>query len=140
MQHHENFAVGHAAARASNRSFGFGFAVVFAVIGLKPLWHHEPMRVSALLTSAFLAAIAILRPAWLEVANRVWMAVGDAAGNVVGSIVMVLIYFAVVTPIAIAMRVAHKDPLRRARDPAARTYWIDRTPPGPPPESMRNQF
>jgi hypothetical protein len=55
-------------------------------------------------------------------------------------IVMRLLFFGVVTPIGVAMRLAGRDPLRRRHDPSASSYWILRRPPGPSPVSMRRQF
>ena len=51
-----------------------------------------------------------------------------------------LLFFVTIMPIGLVMRATGKDFLRLKRDPAAKTYWIDRTPPGPPPQSMKNQF
>ncbi len=53
---------------------------------------------------------------------------------------MGILFFVVVMPVGLIMRALGKDPLRLARDPAAASYWIDRAPPGPPPQSMKNQF
>jgi hypothetical protein len=55
-------------------------------------------------------------------------------------IVMRLLFFGVVTPIGVAMRLAGRDPLRRRCDPTASSYWIVRRPPGPSAASMRRQF
>ena len=55
-------------------------------------------------------------------------------------VVMGLLFFLTVTPIALIMRALGKDPLRLKRDDAAASYWILRQPPGPPPESLRRQF
>jgi hypothetical protein len=54
--------------------------------------------------------------------------------------VMAVLFYVTVTPIALLMRMLGKDPLRLRRDPDAASYWIHRTPPGPTPESMKNQF
>jgi hypothetical protein len=59
---------------------------------------------------------------------------------VVSPVIMGLLFFVAVTPTALIMRLAGKDPLRLRFDPEARTYWIDRRPPGPEPQTMRNQF
>ena len=53
---------------------------------------------------------------------------------------MGLIFFVAVTPTALIMRLVGKDPLHRRFEPEARTYWIERRPPGPEPETMKNQF
>ena len=60
--------------------------------------------------------------------------------KIVNPVVLGLLFYVTVTPIALLMRVLGKDPLRLRRDSDAASYWIDRTPPGPVPESMKNQF
>jgi hypothetical protein len=140
MDHHEDFAFGHAPPRASNRSFGLLFAGIFAVIALVPLWSNEPPRPWALLAAALMMGLATFRSAWLDLPHRAWMALGVALGNIVGAIAMAFVFFGVITPIGLALRLVGKDPLRRARDPLASSYWLERDPPGPTPESMRNQF
>jgi hypothetical protein len=61
-------------------------------------------------------------------------------GKVVNPIVLGLMFFLVFTPAALFLRLAGKDPLRLKRPKDAKSYWIPRDPPGPPPESMRLQF
>ncbi len=65
---------------------------------------------------------------------------GLLLGRVVSPIVMALLFFLVVTPTAFLFRLLGKDPLRLAAEPRAGTYWIERRPPGPPPDTMANQF
>ena len=60
--------------------------------------------------------------------------------SVVTPVVMILLFYLTVTPTAILMRLFGKDPLRLRFDRAAKSYWIERVPPGPAPETMRNQF
>jgi hypothetical protein len=59
---------------------------------------------------------------------------------IVGQVVMALLFFVVVTPVALICRILGHDPLRLKLDPSAATYWIDRVPPGPSPESIKDQF
>ena len=60
--------------------------------------------------------------------------------TIVNPVVLGLLFYLTVTPIALLMRLLHKDPLRLRREPDATSYWIHRSPPGPTPESMKNQF
>ena len=53
---------------------------------------------------------------------------------------MGIIFFLVVTPTGILMRLTGRDPLNRRFERSASTYWITRTPPGPEPDTMKNQF
>jgi hypothetical protein len=63
-----------------------------------------------------------------------------AIGEAVSPIVLRLLFYVAVMPVGLLMRVPGKDPLRLRRDPDAASYWIDRMPPGPAPDSMKNQF
>jgi len=125
---------------SSNRSFGGVFTVVFLIIALFPLLKGEGPRVWALAASAAVAAVTLFRPSLLTVPNRLWMQFGLLLGKIVSPIVIGLLFYGVITPFGVVMRLAGKDPLRLKRDPGAATYWIKRDPPGPPPESLSNQF
>ncbi|HEX6827924.1 MAG TPA: SxtJ family membrane protein [Burkholderiales bacterium] len=125
---------------SSNRSFGVVFTIVFLIIALLPLFKGEGPRVWALALSAAVAAVTLVRPALLAVLNRLWMKFGLLLGKIVSPVVIGILFYGVITPFGIAMRLAGKDPLRLKRDPGASTYWIRRDPPGPPPDSLSNQF
>lgn len=125
---------------SSNRSFGGVFTVVFLIIALFPLLKGEGPRIWALTASAAVAAVTLFRPSLLTVPNRLWMQFGLLLGKIVSPIVIGILFYGVITPFGVVMRLAGKDPLRLKRDPGAATYWIKRDPPGPPPESLSNQF
>jgi hypothetical protein len=85
----------------------------------------------------------VLGLAWpriLAPLNRIWTRLGLFLGMIVSPVVLGLMYFVVVTPIGVLMRCLGKDPLRLRRDPGTKSYWIMREPPGPPGETMRDQF
>lgn len=125
---------------SSNRAFGIVFAVVFAVIGLWPLIGGDMIRLWATSIAAGFLAIALIYPGILTPLNRLWMKFGLLLHKITNPIIMGLIFFVTVTPIALIMRMVGKDPLHREIDPETSSYWIDRKPPGPPPETMTNQF
>ena len=124
----------------SERVFGSVFAAVFALIGLWPLLSAGGVRPWALIVAALFIAAAHFAPRALKPLNRLWFLFGMLLHKIVNPLVMALLFFVTVTPIAILMRLAGKDPLRLKFDRAAKSYWIERTPPGPAPETMRNQF
>lgn len=126
--------------RSSDRSFGVVFAVVFLVIAGWPLLHDAGPRWWAAGAAAAFALVAALKPVLLARLNRWWTGFGILLGKVVGPIALGLLFYGVLVPIGVMMRVAGKDPLRLKRDASATTYWIRREPPGPPPDSMTNQF
>lgn len=125
----------------SDRSFGFTFMVVFLLVAVWAAWTS---RVAIALPCAALSAltltIALLRPSLLRPLNRAWMKLGAALHAVVNPLVLGAIFFVVIAPVGIAMRLAGRDALRRRLDREARSYWIEREPPGPPPESLPHQF
>jgi len=124
----------------SDRSFGIVFAVFFTLIGLLPLRTHHQVRWWALALAGLFLLVGLLQPVWLRPLNRVWTKLGLLLGRVVSPVVTGLVFFLVVTPIAVLFRLTKKDPLRLASNAGPSTYWIEREPPGPTPESMRNQF
>ena len=79
-------------------------------------------------------------PAVLWPLNRLWLLLGIVLYRIVNPIVMALLFFSTIVPIGMLMRLCGKDSLRLRREPEAASYWIEREPPGPPPETMRNQF
>jgi len=138
--HHESFERDEPVRTSSDRSFGIVFAVVFAVIGLAPLVAGHALRIWALVVAALFLTAALLRPALLAPLNRMWTKFGLALHRVTNPILMGAVFFLAVTPTAFMMKLLGKDPLRRRIDRSAKSYWIDREPPGPDPDSMRNQF
>jgi hypothetical protein len=123
------------------RQFGFLFTVVFLIIALWPLWPiwpREAPRVPWLAAAGAAVVVALLMPRLLVWPNRGWMALGHALGLINSKIVMALIFFVVVTPIALLMKLFGKDPMHR-RLSRSQNYWVKRGEPLTP-ESMRNQF
>lgn len=124
----------------SNRAFGFVFAVFSAVVGLWPaLWGNAPRQWALVLAAGF-AAVAAAKPAWLAPLNRAWFLFGMALHRVASPVALGIVYFAAVTPTGWLLRLLRKDILRLRPDPEAGSYWIVRDPPGPDPESMKNQY
>ncbi len=137
---HEDFGRGDEPKAGGERGFGIVFACVFAVIGFWPLWDDGAIRLWALIAAGVFAAAGLFAPALLRPLNRVWFLFGMALHKVVNPVVMGLLFYATITPMALVMRLMGKDPLRRRFDPEAKSYWIERRPAGPEPQSMRRQF
>jgi hypothetical protein len=72
--------------------------------------------------------------------NRLWLKFGLLLYKIVNPIVLGLLFFATIAPIGLIMRLTGKDFLRLKLDREAKSYWIERAPPGPSPQSMRNQY
>ena len=125
---------------SSDRGFGIVFTVVFAIIAAWPLLSAEPPRNWALAIAAAFLVATVVRPSVLAPLNRVWTRFGLLLHKVTNPLIMGIVFFIAVTPVALIMRARGKDPLNRKIDPTARSYWIERAPPGPAPETMSNQF
>jgi hypothetical protein len=125
---------------SSDRSFGLVMAAMFLLVALSPLRHGHTPRWWALAVSGVFALLALMRPALLSKVNRLWMKLGILLGKIVSPIALGILFYGVLTPLALVVRLTGKDPLRLKLDPGVNSYWILRKPPGPPPDSMTNQF
>jgi Saxitoxin biosynthesis operon protein SxtJ len=124
----------------SERSFGLVFAAVFAFIALWPLVGGGTAHLLPLAIAVLFLAAAILAPRALALPNRLWFLVGILLGKVVTPLVMGVLFWVVVTPVAFLMRLFGNDPLRLKRKPAVKSYFIERSPPGPVAGSLKDQF
>jgi hypothetical protein len=124
----------------SDRNFGFTMAAVFALIGCLGLYKgssHAPIWLGI---AVLFAGLTLWRPQSLGLANRAWLKLGLLMYRVVNPVVMAILFFGAVLPIGLAMRMFGKDFLRLRREASAPTYWLPRSDPRPPSESMRQQF
>ncbi len=137
---HEDFGRKDVPRSGSERGFGIVFAVVFAIIGVWPLLDGGPIRLWALAGAGVFLAAGLFLPVVLRPLNRLWFLFGMALHKVMSPLVMALLFYLTVTPIALIMRIVGKDPLNRRFDPRAKSYWVERHPAGPAPETMRQQF
>ena len=137
---HEDFSRDREARTSSDQVFGLVFGLIFAVIALLPLAHGGALRVWAIVLALAFTVVALIRPVLLQPLNSAWMKFGQLLHRVVSPIVMAILFFGTVTPIAFILRGLGKDSLRLKLDRSAKTYWIERSPPGPAPESIKNQF
>ncbi len=124
---------------ASDASFGWLMVAIATALAayahLKALsWVWWPIGIGCVLVALTLVAPTLLRPL-----NRAWMWLGLTLGRVITPIIMALIFFGVLTPIAWLARMRGADPMRRRFDPAAKSYWIAREPPGPDAGTMGKQ-
>ena len=136
---HEDFARKQEGQGSSDRAFAFVFAVFFGLVALSPLRAHHPMRWWAV-PIAGLFLLSGFETVWLRPLNKYWTKLGLLMGRIVGPVITAVLFYAVVTPTGLLFRILGKDPLRLSHDPEARSYWIERQPPGPAPETMTNQF
>ena len=137
---HEDFDRDEKVAGSTDRGFGLVFAGFCAIVGtVKFFTGHDWMAYWFAAAAAFLAA-ALLFPRVLAPANRAWTKLGLLLYRVMNPLVMGLLFFFVITPMALLMRALGKDFMRTRRETGATSYWIVRDPPGPAPDTMKRQF
>lgn len=124
----------------SERSFAVVWAIVLTGIGLWPLWRELAPRWWAFGIAAGLILLGWLWPVSLRWPNRLWFHLGLVLGKLVTPVLMAVMLYGVFTPIGLMMRLFRKDLLGLRWNPEVSTYWIPRDPPGPDPETMKNQF
>jgi hypothetical protein len=137
---HESYERREDVKGSSDRSFGVVFAVVFTLIGLFPLAFGGAVRLWSLSVGAVFLALALAAPSLLSPLNRIWLRFGLLLHRIVSPLVLGIMFFLVITPTGVLMRALGKDLLRLKFDQGSSSYWIERVPPGPPPESLRDQF
>ena len=121
---------------SSNRSFGIVFFIVFILIALYPLLNGQEIRLWALIISAVFLILGLLKSKLLTPLNKLWFRFGIFLGKIISPIIMGLIFFLVVTPIGLIMRLLGKDVLNLKYN-KERSYWIEKDGPK---SKMKNQF
>ena len=120
----------------TNRSFGIVFFIVFLFISIYPLIDDESIRVWSLIVSLIFLLLGSINSKLLNPLNKIWFKFGILLGKIISPIVMGIIFFLVVTPIAIFMRLIKKD-LLNLKFNSNSTYWIEKSGPK---SKMKNQF
>ena len=120
----------------SNRSFGIVFFIVFLLIAIYPLINQEELRIWSLLISLLFLILGIINSKVLSPLNKVWFKFGIFLGKIISPIIMGIIFFFVVTPIAFLMKILKKDLLNLKYNKNS-SYWIEKTDPK---STMKNQF
>ena len=121
----------------SNRSFGIVFFIVFLLIALYPLINEENFRLWSLVISLIFLVLGLINSQILTPLNKLWFKFGILLGKIVSPIIMGIIFFLVVTPIGLLMRLFGKDVLNLKLNKKESTYWIEKVGPK---SKMKNQF
>ena len=122
--------------RSSNKNFGIVFFIVFILIALWPLLNNETYRLWAVIIALIFLILGIIDSRFLTPLNILWFKFGLLLGKIVSPLVMGIIFFFVVTPIAMLMRIFNKD-LLNLRYNDKNSYWIKKNEPK---SKMKNQF
>ncbi len=121
---------------SSNRSFGIVFFIVFLLIALYPLTYSGEIKIWSLLISFIFLILGLLNSKILTPLNKLWFKFGILLGKIVSPLIMGLIFFFVVTPIGLIMRLLGKD-LLNLKYNKDKSYWIEKSGPK---SKMKNQF
>ena len=120
----------------SNRSFGIVFFVIFLIIAIYPLLNDNSIRLWSLIVGIIFLILGIINSKVLTPFNILWMKFGLLLGKIVSPIVMGFVFFGVVTPISIIMKLLRKDLLNLKRN-KKETYWLKKEEIK---SNMKNQF
>lgn len=126
--------------RREQRKFGLIMAAVLMVLGALRWWLKGTAPVGLYGTAAALAALGLLLPAALRPLFTAWIKLAEVLNWVMTRVLLSLVFYLVLTPTAVLHRILSGDPLHRAWDPRAPTYWEDAEPQPTDIESYRNQF
>ena len=121
---------------SSNRSFGIVFFIVFLLIALYPLTYSGEIRIWSVIISAIFLFLGLLNSKILSPVNKLWFKFGIFLGKIISPLIMGIIFFLVVTPIGLMMRLLGKD-LLNLKYNKSQSYWIEKTGPK---SKMKNQF
>ena len=122
---------------SSNRSFGLVFFGFFLIVSFWPLLHENEIRIWSLITSLIFLILGILNSSLLTPFNLLWFKFGIFLGSIVAPIVMLIVFFLIVTPTGILLKIFKKDLLNLKYDKKKETYWLNRDKPV---GTMKRQF
>ena len=122
--------------QSSNKNFGIVFFIVFMLISLYPLLNSGNIRFWALIISLIFLFFGILNSQILNPLNKLWFKFGIFLGKIISPLIMAIIFFLVVTPIGILMRILNKD-LLNLKFNKSKSYWIEKNEQK---SKMKNQF
>ena len=109
--------------KSTNKSFGIIFFIVFFLIGIYPVFFEENIRIWSILISLVFLILGIFNSKILTPLNKIWFKFGILLGKIISPLIMAIIFFLVVTPIGIIMRVLGKDLLNLKKN-TEDSYWI----------------
>ena len=121
---------------SSNRSFGIVFFILFLIISIYPLYKDEEIKTWGIIIAVIFLILGLFNSSILSPLNKIWFKFGIFLGNFISPIVMGIIFFGVVTPTSLIMRILGKNLLGLKKD-NKKSYWIERSKIK---SSMKDQF
>ena len=137
---HENLDKEEEVRVSSDQSFGIVFALVFLAVGVWVVSGGQSKGWFFFVSAALFLVVAIARPSILGPLNRAWAKFGLLLGQVFNPLLLGVVFFLVVTPIAVVLRLLGKDLLHLKSKSDLKSYWIDRSLTNPKFGSMTKQF
>ena len=111
----------------STRSFGILFCIVFAIIAFWPLINGNPLRLWSISFSIIFLVLGLLNSKLLNPLNMVWIKIGEILGRIIAPVIMAIVYFLVLTPISLLVRLFGKDLIgMKLSNDLKKSYWIKR--------------
>jgi len=126
----ENIKIG------SNKSFGIVFFVFFLLVGIFPLLSNENIRTWSIILSIVFLILGLLSSSILSPLNKIWFKFGILLGNIVSPVVLGIVFFIIVTPTSLIMKILAKDIIGLKKS-IKKTYWIEKIETK---SKMKNQF
>ena len=130
MKNNKNIKIG------SNRSFGYVFFAFFLIIAVYPLTTGGNLKYWSIILSLIFLILGLLKSSILSPLNKLWFKFGLLLGSIISPIVMGIVFFIIITPISLIMKILGKDLLNLDKN-KNNTYWIEKTGPK---STMKNQF
>ncbi len=112
--------------KSTNKSFGLLFFIVFLILGLWPLKNGESLNYYLLLISLIFLILGIFNSSLLTPLNKIWVKFGEILGLIIAPIVMAIVYFIILTPVSLIVRLFGKDLLGINFVKNLKSYWIER--------------
>ena len=113
-------------SQSSNKSFGLLFFIVFLILGLWPLKNGDSLNFYFITVAAIFLLLGLINSKLLSPLNKIWIKFGELLGIIIAPLVMALVYFVILTPVSLIVRIFGKDLLGLKFLKEKETYWIKR--------------
>ena len=108
---------------SSNKSFGVLFFIVFLIIGLWPLYHSNPIKLWSVIVAVIFLILGLSNSKILSPFNKAWVKFGELLGKIIAPIIMFIVFFVILTPLSLVVRIFKKD-LLKLKYSKEKSYWI----------------
>jgi hypothetical protein len=127
-------------ALRANREFGLLFSVIAIAASFSPRIRRSVGPEALWLVAGVLFVAVVVKPGVLSPVRRLWLSFGDALHRLLSPVLIALVFFGVLTPIAAGARLFRRVSRQASKSGDTRSYWVHRAPGAPAPQSMQDQF